>query len=212
MIKYFKEIFRGKGIGRIMANFSLVDYELKGVVVDIGGGEDPSYLRFFRKAENFSLCNIDFKSEKYSQINLEKDNLPFATESVDQILMFNILEHIYNYNFLVDEVFRIIKSGGEVIGYVPFLINYHPDPHDFWRYTNETLEKIFTEAGFKEVKITAIGFGPWLINYNNIMVFLPKILRIILFPFYYALDWLFLKIKPDIKKRFPLGYLFIVIK
>ena len=110
------------------------------------------------------------------------------------------------------ESFRVLKKNGAIVGFVPFLVNVHPDPHDFFRYSDECLNKIFKSAGFNKINIKVIGQGPLIVNFNNLVTIFPKILSIILFPFYYYLDLLLVKIKPSIKKRFPLGYLFVLKK
>jgi len=109
-------------------------------------------------------------------------------------------------------VHRVIKNDGIMIGFVPFFVGYHPDPHDYFRYTSESLERIFKSAGFASVEIRAIGGGPYLVNYNIVMDYIPRVLRIILLPFYTVRDWVLLKIKPNLSEKFPLGYLFVIKK
>jgi hypothetical protein len=38
-------------------------------------------------------------------------------------------------------------------------LNIHECPNDYWRYTRQSLEKIFEQAGFKEIEISEIGTG-----------------------------------------------------
>lgn len=190
-------------------NLELRQYKIYGQVLDIGGGVNPSYLNFLQKGENVQIRNLDSKN---MAIDLEKDKLPAADESIDCVLLFNILEHIYSHNFLAQEVFRVIKKSGLVLGFVPFLVNYHPDPHDYFRYTGEALEKIFNQAGFKEITVREIGGGPLKVNYNNIVFAFPRIIRLAIFPFYYLADRFLIKLKPEVKKRYPLGYMFTALK
>jgi len=204
-----KGISRGKSLVRTLMNLELKNYSIGGKVLDIGGGKKPSYYSFLKKYDNMKVVNIDAKS---MQIDLEKDKLPVDNGSIDYVLMFNILEHIYNHNFLAREIYRVLKQNGQVLGFVPFLVNYHPDPHDYFRYTKEALEKIFQQAGFEEIYIKRIGRGPIAVNYNNIVLSLPKIVSIIIFPIYYCLDWLIVKLRPKIVERYPLGYMFKLSK
>ena len=61
---------------------------------------------------------------------------------------------------------------------VPFLVNVHTDPHDYFRYTFASLHRIFEEAGFSQIRITSMGglfqaaFGMLfsLIRWNSIRV------------------------------------------
>ncbi len=210
----YGQLLKGKSLLRSLMNYKLKDYELRGEVVDIGGGINPSYYQYLKIDKNAIIRSVDLVEgdDNRKIINLEKDPLPFNENSIDQVLLFNILEHIYNYQFLVGEARRILKEGGRAIGFVPFFINVHPDPHDFFRYTKEALELIFKEAKFKDQQIIIIGLGPFSINFNNIIFLFPRIVNIIIFPLYYFLDLIILKIRPRLTERFPLGYLFILTK
>lgn len=205
-----KEILKGKTLIRTLMNLELKNYTLSGHVLDIGGGNNPSYLRFFKKADGLQFTSIDLAADK--KIDLEKELIPYEANSVDQVLLFNILEHIYNHKFLVSEVCRVLKSTGQVIGFVPFLVSYHPDPHDYFRYTQESLERIFKEAGFSNIKIKPIGGGPWFIGYDIVMSYFPRILRLLVWPVYWLLDKIFLLIKPTLAQKFVLGYFFTLEK
>lgn len=213
--KIAKGIWRKKSLLRTMMNLELANYTVKGKVLDVGGGVNPSYFQFLKKEPRTEIINIDFKSLHAigKTVDLEKDPLPYADESVDQVLMFNILEHIYNYRFLIGEAKRVVKSGNEVLGFVPFMMSYHADPHDYFRYTKESLKKIFAEAGFKNVVVKEVGLGPCAVSYNIMVSFpLPGVLKLAVFPIYYLLDRVLLKLRPQLKEKYPLGYIFLLKK
>lgn len=204
------QIMAGKSLLRALMNLELAEYVLEGQVLDIGGGHQPSYLRYFQNGPEMRLTTLDINPRGHGDvaIDLEEDSLPYENHSVDQALLFNLLEHIYHHQHVVREVARVLRPGGMLIGFVPFLINYHPDPHDYFRYTNEALIMILEEAGFRGVEIKAIGRGPFAVNYNTIASFLPKVCRVILLWPHLWCDRLVLKLRPAWKERYPLGYLF----
>lgn len=213
LIKISKEILKGKTLARSLMNFELSKFRLSGKVLDLGAGKNPSYMRFFKKSEDFELVNLDLHANKDNiRLNLEKDKLPYDDYSIDQALLLNLLEHIYNYKFVTAESYRVLKDGGSVIGFVPFFVNIHPDPHDYFRYSKECLEKIFKTTGFKDITIKEIGRGPFAVHFNNIVTIFPKIISLLIFPIFYFIDWILIKLKPNIKKRFPLGYFFVLKK
>lgn len=204
-----RNIAQNKSLIRTLMNLELKKYKIYGQVLDIGGGVNPSYLNFLQKGEAVQIKNLDSKN---MAIDFEKDKLPAADESTDCVLLFNILEHIYDHNFLAREVSRVIKKSGLVLGFVPFLVNYHPDPHDYFRYTGEALQKIFNQAGFREVQVKEIGGGPLAVNFNNLIFAFPRIIRLAISPFYYFFDRILIKLKPEVTKRYPLGYMFTAQK
>ena len=210
---FIKDIWHNKSLLRSLMNREVARHSLGGRVVDIGGGVQPEYLQLFAKSSPVEVSSIDLKVLVQGRpINLETDTLPQVTATIDIVLAFNILEHIYNYRHVVSEMFRILKPEGVLYGSVPFLINYHPDPHDFFRYTTEALEKIFWEAGFSSIEIKNLGGGPMLVNYNTIVLSIPRVLRLILLPLYLVMDKIFLWLRPQARKRYPLGLFFIVRK
>ncbi|MCD4761580.1 methyltransferase domain-containing protein, partial [bacterium] len=201
LLRLLKAILKKKSLARALMDISLKEYTLNGKVLDLGGGKKSKYFYFVKREKNCELINLDCKAgDKQSRLDFEVDSLPFSENYFDQILILNLLEHIFNYKLLMREACRVLKKGGRVIGFVPFLVNVHPDPHDFFRYTKESLEKIFAEAGFNKIEIVEIGRGPFAVNFNNIVLSIPVLARVIFFPIYYFLDWIFIKLRPTILK------------
>jgi hypothetical protein len=209
MLSIIKKIHNGQSLQRILMNQGFSRCILRGRVVDVGGGRSPDYFAYFKSEEVTSIESVDASSSK---IDFEEDALPYSDGSVDTVILANVLEHIYNYDFLLTQIHRILVQQGMLVGFVPFFIQYHPDPHDYFRYTKESLNRIFAEAGFGDVTVTSIGGGPFLVNYNTLMLSLPRIVRVILYPAYYGMDSLFLWLRPKAQERYPLGFIFEVKK
>lgn len=207
-----KNILRGRSFLRLSMNHALGAYSLKGKVLDIGSGKHPEYHGIFKSVETEEIFTLDQKFTDNRALDLEKDALPYDSASMDQVLFLNVLEHIYNYKFVLGEARRVLKDGGELIGFVPFLINVHPDPHDYFRYTKESLEKIFTEVGFSHIEIKTVARGPFAVNFNNIVLSFPRFISVLIFPFSYILDSVFLRLRPRVGEKFPLGYIFALKK
>ena len=212
-LPYAKEILRGKDLYRILMNEGCEVFELKGSVLDIGAGAGtPSYLRFFKKREGCSIASVDALLNGDGHVDFEKDPLPQHESSVDMALLLNVLEHIYRFDFLLHEAHRVLREGGRLIGVVPFLINYHPDPHDHWRYTKETLKKILTEAGFREIGVTEFGTGPFAAAFSQVEFMVPRLFKLVLVPVVLGLDRFLHWLNPTLIERLPLGFFFTAKK
>lgn len=213
----YKGIWRGCSLLRTLMNEECRKINLaEERVLDVGAGSKlADYHKFFSKPAAI-IESTDIKNGQgnlsNTVLNLESDQLPFQDNSFDSVLAFNILEHIFNHQFLVNQMYRVTKKHGRLIGFVPFLINFHPDPQDYFRYTESALEKIFANAGYKNIVITRIGAGPMFVNFNNIVISLPRFLRMILLPIYTLLDAIIVKLRPKITRRYPLGYFFQATK
>lgn len=202
------EIWRGKSVLRSFYNLRLQKDTLKGNVIDIGGGKSADYLSFMHRDEDVVFETFDLKSGM--MIDFEKDQLPAIDGAYDTVLFLNVMEHIYNYRHITREVLRITKPGGRVIGIVPFLMWYHPDHSDYFRYTHEALEKIFAECGAVKFTIERLARGPFTAAAQMFMQSLPKITRVPTFALFYGLDSIFLWLRPGNGDRYVLGYYFVI--
>lgn len=213
-LNLIKEIWRGKDLYRLLMNSRCANYELSHRVLDLGSGTTlASYHRFFKKATSAEIIPLDLGFEKAGSgtfLDLEKDKLPYSEASIDSILIFNILEHLFNYSLLIAEMKRVIKPGGRVFGAVPFLVGYHPDPQDYWRYTSESLRKIFEAAGFKNIEMKILGLGPFSAAWSQIEFLWPRLLKMLILPMVLGLDQLLIVLRPRLnREKFALGLFFI---
>ncbi|MDZ4285115.1 MAG: methyltransferase domain-containing protein [Patescibacteria group bacterium] len=131
---------------------------LHGTVLDLGGSRKAGYHELLRAVGKFDVVNLDPGAEPDYRFDLEQA-FPLADESYDGVLCLNILEHIYNYRAFLSECHRVLRKDGALVIAAPFLVQVHPSPHDYFRYTEEALRKMLTEAGFRDISIEPIGTG-----------------------------------------------------
>ena len=75
--------------------------------------------------------------------------LPFADDSMDAALSLAVLEHVGDPGQSVAEMRRVLKPNGLVYCEVPFLQAYHAAPHDYTRFTDSGIRRLFRD--FDEV-------------------------------------------------------------
>jgi SAM-dependent methyltransferase len=199
-------LLKGQTLLRSLMNEALADFTLRGEVLDIGGGHKPDYFNYFRTTGAIHKTIIDGSKDP---IDFEKDRLPYASACMDTVILCNVLEHIYDHQHLIAETYRVLKIDGQLIGFVPFWMRVHPDPQDYFRYTEDALRKMLAVPG-RAVEIRPIGSSPVMANYNNIMLFFPMPIRISLYFWYKMLDKMALALRPDSKAYCPLGFIFYV--
>jgi len=203
-----KEIFKGKSVVRAYYNARLKKDTLVGSVIDVGGGKNADYLSFMPRQGEVHFETFDLKAG--AKIDFETDTLPAATGAYDTVLFLNVMEHIYNHKHILSEVYRITKPGGQLIGVVPFLMWYHPDYKDYFRYTHEALERIFSECGITNYTIVPLARGPFTAAAQMLMQSLPMITRLPIFLCFHGLDAIFLWLRPKNGARYILGYYFTI--
>ena len=174
-----------------------------------------SYNRFIERTQNCKITYTDInpKSKDVKKLDIEK-KFPIKEGTYDNIICFNTLEHIYNYKNAIEESARIIKKGGLFIGTTPFLIMYHADPNDYFRYTHTALKKIFSSAGFEKIKIRPLGIGIFSTGLYNFTMLSPRLIRPILVIGLVLLDKLLNLItrKRHTGKTYTLTYFFVFRK
>lgn len=187
--------------------------ELIGKTLDLGGSRKSGYHEIFKGPKNITVVNMDSDYGFDLSFDLELE-FPIKNNSFETILCINTLEHIFNYKKLISEAWRVLSSNqSQMIVAVPFLMNIHPCPHDFWRYSKETLEHIFKEAGFTSVQIQAVGTGPFSAALQLIYPFLKfAIIRNIAYVVALFLDWIISLFSQNLSERYPLGYVVVARK
>ncbi len=123
-----------------------------GTVADIGAG--PSYFNDI--LSHCTVIAVDLFPYKGVQVVADfNTGLPFTDESLDALLLSNVLEHIAEPAVLIAECRRVLKKGGVLVGAVPFMHPVHQAPYDFYRYTEHGLVHQFRE--YAEVTIEPVG-------------------------------------------------------
>lgn len=129
-------------------------------ILDIGCNDRWPKKHLHRSCEYIGLDYYDAENSMYSsQVDLYGDaqNLPILCDSIDCILMFDVLEHIPDVELALEEAQRVLVNGGEVLLQIPFIYPIHDAPFDFRRPTKYGLLKLFRASGFEVVDITQRG-------------------------------------------------------
>ena len=131
----------------------------RGKVLDVGGGEFVGY-RELLICEEYKSINIDPKAGATWTINIDQ-RFPCPDESFDSILSMNTLEHVFNTDFLLAEMYRVLKPSGTLVAAVPFLYPIHAHPDDFFRPTPSWFFKSLGLVGFQSVVVNPLVWGPF---------------------------------------------------
>jgi SAM-dependent methyltransferase len=81
------------------------------------------------------------KDESVIFVDLEEAKLPFDDDSVEEVWADNVFEHVQNFIPLMNEINRVLRSGGKLVAQVPFV------PH-VQAFQDPTHVRFFTESTF----------------------------------------------------------------
>ena len=127
---------------------------LKGILLDFGCGSKP-YKKLF---DVETYIGLDIEESGHDNTNENVDIyydgkvLPFQDNYFDSIFSTEVLEHVFNIDDIVKELYRVLKVDGYILVTVPFVWNEHEIPYDYARYTSYGLNHLFEKSGFTIVK------------------------------------------------------------
>lgn len=189
----------------------LAKLTIDGTILDIGGSKKSGYHELLKGSHTITTANIDASYGTDLLFDAE-EVWPISDASYAGVLFVNVLEHLYRYEHALTEAKRVLQPGGTVAGVVPFLLNVHSGPRDYFRYTRFALERMLTDAGFKEVQVRELGTGAFSVIYQTLLSFVRwSWLASLLIPLFAGLDRVADTMKPHsaLSKGFmPLGYYF----
>lgn len=136
--------------------------EFHGTVLDVGCGIMPYRKIILQNKQVVSYIGMDLENSDYYN-DIKPDilwngrKIPMEDRSVDCIMATEVLEHCFEPQELLNEIFRVLKPGGMFFCTVPFIWHLHEIPHDAYRYTPYSLEKLLSGSGFKQISVKATG-------------------------------------------------------
>ncbi len=122
---------RGKQIKELLLQFDMKEDS----ILDLGSGG--------RRIEEF-VYSFDIQEEGHIDIVGDAHLLPFKNSVFKLIICTALLEHVIDPKDVVREIKRCLAVDGIVYVQVPFLEGYHGDPHDYYRFTIEGIEELFS--------------------------------------------------------------------
>lgn len=125
------------------------------MILDVGSTYRPYESLFTGKYRSYLTIDLAITSGKPDIIALG-ESLPVASECMDICLCTQVLEHVNNPAKVVSELARVLKRNGILILSTHGVFHYHPNPHDFWRWTAEGLYRVVNEY-FDDVVIHSNG-------------------------------------------------------
>lgn len=168
-----------------------------GTVLDVGCGFMPYKKLIVSNPQVEKYVGMDLEQPTYygqvePDLKWDGQKIPLENETIDCLMATEFLEHYAAPEKILSEIFRVLKPNGSVLATVPFIWNLHEIPYDEHRYTPYSLERHFAAAGFREIKIEALGgwnlslaqmLGLW-ITFSKMRGATRAVLKKLLFPLY----------------------------
>lgn len=131
----------------------------------IGFDYDEKLVERARKsAELKNIENVEF------MLTSAEEKFPFENNLFDKVIFLDVIEHLYNDDRALKEIYRVLKSDGIAIITAPnsetswkkfqreIDLNSFSDPDHKREYSKEELENKMIAAGFKIVSVTPVVY------------------------------------------------------
>ena len=133
-----------------------------GKLLDLGCGKVPLYETYRDRASG-SVC-ADWPSTIHKNLYIDtfcdlSKPLPFGDNAFDTILSSDVIEHLPDHDLAFREMGRVLAPSGMLILNTPFMYMIHEIPHDFYRHTRFSIERLTTLAGLRVMELDEIGGG-----------------------------------------------------
>jgi SAM-dependent methyltransferase len=197
--------------------YECLNIDLQGISLEFGAtsNRDKTFSNFVKGKSKFHYSNKTGNKKMdifYSDITKK---LKILTKKYNNILLFNVLEHLPEYKFAFLVIYKILKKKGSLIGSTPFIYQIHAAPKDYFRFSKQFFELNLKKYKFKKVRVKSLGFGPFTASYSLLfpyLKYLPFFSQLCLLLAYILDSVIQIFVKTDLKEIFPVGYFFIAEK
>jgi SAM-dependent methyltransferase len=151
---------------RLLADLTVAEYfkniplYANGILADLGCGNVPLYDIYKPYVKEVVCIDWDNTIHENGFLDYRCDlnsELPLDEQSLDTVVLSDVLEHIADPKILLHRVNRAMKNGGVIMMNVPFAYWLHEEPYDYYRYTEHGLQHLLGQSGFRTVKIIPLG-------------------------------------------------------
>lgn len=208
------ELLRGKGVWRAMLygamRSSVIQPQLP--VLDVACGVNPGYMRIFGLSRS-DIEAMDIYHAAHPSVihDVSRAPFPYAEEAFESVFLINCLYAFPDPLHVMREARRVLRPSGKAFMSFPLAFPYTPEPHDFFRFTEEGVRRLCSDAGFAIISIAPLG-GRWITSAYILSPFLRPY-WLFAFPLY-MIAFVFDKIASVLFPRLPampIGY-FVIAK
>jgi SAM-dependent methyltransferase len=147
---------RGSILARLPEHAAKIGRNLD--VLDAGCGSMPYESLFARTGVCNAYHGADVTPGPKVSIRIDPaaQRIEADDESYDVVVHFQVLEHVPRPEKLLEECYRVLRQGGQMICTIPFLFEYHAVPGDYHRWTDEGICTDLGRAGFSDISIAPV--------------------------------------------------------
>ncbi len=210
-----KLTFFKKSLNRIFQQIFSKNIRLDGDIIEFGAkkGSSKNFTNFFDISNKSKIIFADKQHNQSGESNKEdlEKKLSFKDSSFDNVIIFNVLEHVYDVDNAIKEIQRCLKPNGKIFASTPFLHRVHYAPEDYNRYSEQFIDKLLSQNNFKDISVEIFGYGPFtaayalIFDYTKYIPFLNNLILTICILIDFFID---IFTRTELKKLYPISICF----
>lgn len=117
------------------------------LVYGSGEGSDRKWL----ESQGYDVATFDVFPGDFTDFVCDGHDLPFADEQFEIITSIAVFEHLRDPFLAASEIYRVLKTGGALVGSVAFLEPYHG--FSYFHMSHLGITEVLKRAGFSTIRI-----------------------------------------------------------
>ena len=216
ILNIIRSNFRGYSLLRAYQIYECKNIKLKGNSIEFGAykNKTKNFNNFFIGNSHFKLSNIYKHNDiNYIKLDLTK-NLKLKKNIFDNVIIFNVLEHLPNTENAFHQINNILKKNGILVGSTPFIYQVHGAPNDYFRFTKDFFYENLKKK-FVKINVKPLGYGPFIASFsliNPYLKFFPIFKELILVLSFILDSLIQIFVKTKLSEIYPIGFFFIIKK
>ncbi len=134
-------------------------------ILELGSGKKLNGQEFYSAKRYFDDTNEFIQSDinpDFGHQIIDVTKMEFK-EVFDVILCMNVLEHVFDYSTAIQKLYEALTPNGTLVVFVPAMYPLHDEPHDYWRFTEHSLRRMFGQ--FSKIELEHSGVREFPVAY-----------------------------------------------
>lgn len=117
------------------------------VIIDWGSGDDSTKAQRFMQHKDCEIISVDINPARKPSLIADMCK-PLTIKEADIAFCLETLEHCYNPDEVLNNIYNNLKIGGKLYISVPFITSVH-GRRDYWRFTRLGISTLLKRHKFK---------------------------------------------------------------
>jgi SAM-dependent methyltransferase len=101
-----------------------------------------------------NVVEVEYALFRHTDIVADAHSLPFDDNTFTAVICMNAFEHYSSPDKVADELYRVLKPGGQIFLHTAFLQPLHESPHHYYNTTRFGLEEWMKSFDIEELKVS----------------------------------------------------------